>query len=116
MGFGLVVIKLPSIVLRVRETFEDRAPDRYFDHTGSSQWHERRIGFTRLTGTARTAIEAFAKRAGYAVAEDDWFYDADVKGAGPVTKRPGFKVMLDRIAGNGVQWCSSRTPAGLLAI
>jgi hypothetical protein len=32
MGFGLVVIKLPSIVLRVRGTFEDRATDRYFDH------------------------------------------------------------------------------------
>jgi hypothetical protein len=35
VGFGLVVIKLRSIVLRVRGTFEDRAPDRYFDHTGS---------------------------------------------------------------------------------
>jgi DNA invertase Pin-like site-specific DNA recombinase len=51
----------------------------------------------------RAAIAAFAKRAGYSVAEDDWFYDADVKGADPVTERPGFKAMLDRIAGNGVR-------------
>jgi Resolvase, N terminal domain len=28
----------------------------------------------------RAAIEAFAKRAGYVIADDDWFYDADVKG------------------------------------
>jgi DNA invertase Pin-like site-specific DNA recombinase len=45
----------------------------------------------------RAAIEAFAKRAGYSVAE------GDVKGAGPVTERPGFKAMLTRIAGNGVR-------------
>jgi DNA invertase Pin-like site-specific DNA recombinase len=51
----------------------------------------------------RAAIEAFAKRAGYAVAEWDWFYDADVKGEDPVTERSRFKAMLDRIAGNGVR-------------
>jgi len=49
------------------------------------------------------AIEAFAERAGYAVAEDDWFYDADVKGGDPVIERPGFKAMLDRIVGKGVR-------------
>jgi DNA invertase Pin-like site-specific DNA recombinase len=49
----------------------------------------------------RAAIEAFAKRAGYAVV--DWFYDTDVKGSDPVTERDGFRAMLDRIAGNGVR-------------
>jgi DNA invertase Pin-like site-specific DNA recombinase len=33
----------------------------------------------------------------------DEFYDAAVRGADPVTERPGFKAMLDRIAGNGVR-------------
>jgi DNA invertase Pin-like site-specific DNA recombinase len=49
----------------------------------------------------RAAIEGFAKRAGYVIV--DWFYDADVKGSDPVTSRPGFALMLDRIAGNGVR-------------
>jgi DNA invertase Pin-like site-specific DNA recombinase len=51
----------------------------------------------------RLAIAEYAKRAGYAIADNDWFYDADVKGADPVTERSGFKTMLDRIAGNGVR-------------
>jgi DNA invertase Pin-like site-specific DNA recombinase len=51
----------------------------------------------------RLAIEAFANRAGYEIAPTDWFYDADVKGADPVTERPGFKAMIERIAGNGVR-------------
>jgi DNA invertase Pin-like site-specific DNA recombinase len=51
----------------------------------------------------RAAIEVFAKRAGYVIADDDWFYDADVKGSDPVTGRDGFKAMLDRIQGNGVR-------------
>jgi hypothetical protein len=33
----------------------------------------------------------------------DEFYDAAVSGADPMTDRPGFKAMLDRIAGNGVR-------------
>jgi len=86
---------------------------------GSSRWHERRIWFTRTSNAAtvgadkdsekrpRPAIEAFATRAGYAVAEDDWFYDADVNRAYPVTGRPGFKAMPDRIAG---QWGHSSLP------
>lgn len=49
----------------------------------------------------RAAIEAFAKRAGYAVV--DWYYDADVRGSDPVDTRPGFAAMLERIAGNGVR-------------
>ena len=46
----------------------------------------------------RLAIEGFAKAAGYVIT--DWFYDAAVKGSDPITARPGFAVMLDRIAGN----------------
>ena len=33
----------------------------------------------------------------------DSFYDAAVSGADPVGERPGFKAMMDRIAGNGVR-------------
>jgi DNA invertase Pin-like site-specific DNA recombinase len=49
----------------------------------------------------RAAIEAFAKANGYTIVGE--FYDAAVKGADPVTERPGFSAMLDRIAGNGVR-------------
>ena len=49
----------------------------------------------------RTAIASFAKAHGYRVVDE--FYDAAVSGADPVTERPGFKAMLDRIAGNGVR-------------
>jgi DNA invertase Pin-like site-specific DNA recombinase len=51
----------------------------------------------------RAAIEAYAKATGYTVDAGDWFYDAAVKGADPVTARPGFAAMLERIAGNGVR-------------
>jgi DNA invertase Pin-like site-specific DNA recombinase len=33
----------------------------------------------------------------------DSFYDAAVSGADPVGERPGFKAMMDPIAGNGVR-------------
>jgi DNA invertase Pin-like site-specific DNA recombinase len=49
----------------------------------------------------RAAIAAFAKAHGYRLIDE--FYDAAVSGADPVTDRPGFKAMLDRIAGNGVR-------------
>ena len=49
----------------------------------------------------RAAIAAFAKAHGYRIVDE--FYDAAVSGADPVTERPGFKAMLDRIAGNGVR-------------
>jgi DNA invertase Pin-like site-specific DNA recombinase len=49
----------------------------------------------------RTAIAAFAKAHGYEVVES--FYDAAVSGADPVGERPGFRSMMDRIAGNGVR-------------
>jgi DNA invertase Pin-like site-specific DNA recombinase len=49
----------------------------------------------------RAAITAFAKAHGYALVEE--FYDAAVSGADPIAERPGFKAMLDHIAGNGVR-------------
>jgi DNA invertase Pin-like site-specific DNA recombinase len=49
----------------------------------------------------RTAILAYAKRAGIEVAAE--FYDAAVSGADPVGERAGFAAMLDRIEGNGVR-------------
>src|SRR5262249_52948983 len=49
----------------------------------------------------RAAIAAFAKARGYQIVEE--FYDAAVSGADPINERPGFKAMLDRIAGNGVK-------------
>jgi DNA invertase Pin-like site-specific DNA recombinase len=54
------------------------------------------------------AIEAFAKARGYEVV--DTFYDAAVKGSDPVTARPGFGAMLDRIAGNGVRTILVESP------
>jgi len=48
----------------------------------------------------RAAIAAFAKANGYVIVEE--FYDV-VSGADPIAERPGFKAMLDRIAGNGVR-------------
>jgi DNA invertase Pin-like site-specific DNA recombinase len=49
----------------------------------------------------RAAIAAFAKAHAYVVVAE--FYDAAVSGADPIAERPGFKAMLDRIAGNGVR-------------
>src|ERR1700738_4601137 len=48
----------------------------------------------------RSAIEAYAKRAGMVV--EDWFYDPAVSGADPIETRPGFSALLDRIEANGV--------------
>jgi DNA invertase Pin-like site-specific DNA recombinase len=49
----------------------------------------------------RAAIKGFAKANGYEIETE--FYDAAVSGADPVTERPGFLAMLQRIAGNGVR-------------
>src|SRR5262245_4994416 len=49
----------------------------------------------------RAAIASFAKANGYEVVDE--YYDAAVSGADPIDKRPGFKAMLDRIAGDGVR-------------
>jgi DNA invertase Pin-like site-specific DNA recombinase len=56
----------------------------------------------------RAAIEGYAKNAGFAIV--DWFYDAAVKGADPVTERRGFAAMLDRIAINGVRTILVESP------
>jgi DNA invertase Pin-like site-specific DNA recombinase len=58
----------------------------------------------------RAAIDAYAKGAGYAIGPTGWFYDAAVKGADPVTNRPGFASMMDRIAGNGVRTIIVESP------
>src|SRR5262249_13498943 len=49
----------------------------------------------------RAAIAAFAKARGYQLVGE--YYDAAVSGADPIAERPGFKAMLDRIAGNGIR-------------
>ena len=56
----------------------------------------------------RKAIESYAKAAGFEIV--DWFYDAAVKGADPVTERRGFSQMLERIAGNGVRTILCESP------
>jgi DNA invertase Pin-like site-specific DNA recombinase len=49
----------------------------------------------------RAAIDAFAKRAGFAVIAE--FSDPGVSGADPIETRPGFSSLLDRIETNGVR-------------
>jgi DNA invertase Pin-like site-specific DNA recombinase len=56
----------------------------------------------------RAAIAGYARASGYEIV--DWFYDAAVRGADPVTARPGFSAMLDRIAGNGVRTIIVESP------
>lgn len=58
----------------------------------------------------RAAIAAFAAEAGFTIEAGDFFYDAAVKGADPVTARPGFAAMLDRIASNGVRTIIIESP------
>jgi DNA invertase Pin-like site-specific DNA recombinase len=49
----------------------------------------------------RAAIEAFAKRSGFALVGE--FSDPGVSGADPIETRPGFAALLDRIESNGVR-------------
>src|SRR5215218_9259731 len=49
----------------------------------------------------RATIDAFARSAGFAIL--DSYYDEAVSGADPVTARPGFAAMMERIASNGVR-------------
>src|SRR5229473_4995954 len=51
----------------------------------------------------RAAIGAFAEKAGYVIADDDWYYDAAVRGADSIESREGFIAMLARIESNGVR-------------
>jgi DNA invertase Pin-like site-specific DNA recombinase len=56
----------------------------------------------------RAAISAFAKAHGYEIKDE--FYDAAVSGADDVLDRPGFRAMLDKIAGNGVRCIIVESP------
>ena len=56
----------------------------------------------------RAAIAAFAKAHGYVIVGE--FYDQAVSGADAIAERPGFKAMLDRIAGNGVRCILVESP------
>jgi DNA invertase Pin-like site-specific DNA recombinase len=58
----------------------------------------------------RAAITAYAVENSYDIDADDFYYDAAVKGADPITDRPGFAAMLDRIAGNGVRTIIVESP------
>ena len=49
----------------------------------------------------RDAVTRFAKRNGYTIVDE--FYDPAVSGSDPITERPGFIAMLERIVGNGVR-------------
>jgi DNA invertase Pin-like site-specific DNA recombinase len=61
----------------------------------------------------RAAIVAFAKSNGNEIADDDWYYDAAVRGSDSVVERPGFSAMLARISANGVRTFWSRARIGL---
>ncbi len=56
----------------------------------------------------RAAIEAYAKAAGYELVET--FYDAAVSGADPVSERPGFAQMLERLMSNGARTLIVESP------
>ncbi len=56
----------------------------------------------------RAGIMGFARANGYEIEAE--FYDAAVSGADPVTERPGFLAMLQRIAGNGIRTIIVESP------
>ena len=56
----------------------------------------------------RATIEAFAKRAGYAVADE--YYDRAVSGPDRIDQRPGFREMLQRLASNGAKMIIVESP------
>jgi hypothetical protein len=45
--------------------------------------------------SALTETRAYARRAGFEIAGQDWFYDAAVDGADPIEDREGFARLLD---------------------
>src|SRR5829696_3756165 len=49
----------------------------------------------------RAAIAAFARSAGFEIV--DTYYEEAASGADPVTSRPGFAAMMERIASDGVR-------------
>src|SRR5215813_2954250 len=58
---------------------------------------------TDLVGCKRRERQGQRQAAAHGYRIVDEFYDAAVSGADPVTERPGFRAMLDRIAGDGVR-------------
>lgn len=56
----------------------------------------------------RAAIEGYAKANGFAVV--DWYYDAAVSGADPISERPGFVDMLKRLVSNGAKTVIVESP------
>lgn len=58
----------------------------------------------------RAAILAYANAAGFEIAEADWYYDANVKGADAVMDRAGFAAMLERIVNNGARTIIVESP------
>ena len=56
----------------------------------------------------RAAIEAYAKRAGFAIVDE--YYDKAVSGADAIDQRPGFAAMLQRLASNGAKTIIVESP------
>jgi DNA invertase Pin-like site-specific DNA recombinase len=56
----------------------------------------------------RRAVTSYAKGNGLEIA--GWFYDPAVRGADPVTERPGFSAMLAEIAADGVRTILIESP------
>lgn len=56
----------------------------------------------------RAAIEAYARANGFQIV--DTYYDAAVSGADPVTDRPGFSEMLERVVSNGAKTVIVESP------
>src|SRR5262249_49750069 len=56
----------------------------------------------------RAAIAAFAKAHSYEIVDE--YYDAAVSGADPIGERPGFKALLDRVAGKSVSCILVESP------
>jgi DNA invertase Pin-like site-specific DNA recombinase len=56
----------------------------------------------------QTAIEGYAKAAGYRIA--GWYRDPAISGADPVPERPGFAAMLEALVGDGVRTIIVESP------
>ena len=56
----------------------------------------------------RTAIEAYAKRAGFKIVGE--YYDKAVSGADRIDDRPGFREMLQQLASNGAKTIIVESP------
>jgi DNA invertase Pin-like site-specific DNA recombinase len=107
-------------LIRIKTSLEGKIPIGLRRPSGHGETQNEAIGYMRTSSATnvgrdkdsevrqRIAIESYAKAAGYTIM--DWFYDPAVKGSDAVTERPGFKDMLDRIAGNGVRTIIVESP------